>query len=145
MNKRLSRIEIFLILTKGLSHSSYQIFCSLYFPFNKTAIGVVKSKKPIGPWQEAVSEKITTIFDPTVFIDDDGQAYMLWGNPICYYVKLNEDMISYDGEVTSFPNTIKSFGKREGNPNPRRPTTYEEGPWLYKRNNLYYLFTLSKL
>ena len=35
--------------------------------------------------------------DPTVFIDDDGQAYMYWGNPNVYYVKLNEDMISYSG------------------------------------------------
>lgn len=47
-----------------------------YFPYNKTHIGVAKSKTPIGPWEEAVSDKITTIFDPTVFVDDDGQAYI---------------------------------------------------------------------
>ncbi len=37
--------------------------------------------------------------DPTVFIDDDGQAYMYWGNPDLYYIKLNEDMVSYSGEI----------------------------------------------
>src|SRR5690606_7897458 len=46
----------------------------------------------------------------------------------------------YEGEITQFPNTIEAFGKREGKEDPRRPTTYEEGPWLYKRNDLYYLF-----
>ena len=49
-------------------------------------------------------------------------------------------MISYTDEVKIFPNTIESFGKRTGKEDPRRPTTYEEGPWLYKRNKLYYLF-----
>ncbi len=34
--------------------------------------------------------------------------------------------------------TEASFGKRDGDP--KRPTKYEEGPWLYKRNSLYYLF-----
>ena len=76
--------------------------------------------------------------DPTVFIDDDGQAYLYWGNPFCYYVKLNEDMISYEGDIVRVPMTEEAFGKREGNKK-ERPTLYEEGPWLYKRNDLYYL------
>jgi arabinoxylan arabinofuranohydrolase len=76
--------------------------------------------------------------DPSVFIDDDGQACLYWGNPVCYYVKLNEDMISYKGEIKQIPNTFESFGKRIKE-DARRPTTYEEGPWLYKRNDFYYL------
>ena len=50
-----------------------------YFPYEKTHIGVAKSKSPVGPWSEAVTNKITTIFDPCVFVDDDGQAY-IYGN-----------------------------------------------------------------
>ncbi|MEF9477864.1 family 43 glycosylhydrolase [Chryseobacterium sp. 1B4] len=65
---------------------------------------------------------------------------MYWGNPKLKYVKLNEDMISYSGNITEVPMTEESFGKRDGKPNPERPTKYEEGPWLYKRKNLYYLF-----
>jgi len=30
--------------------------------------------------------------DPTVFIDDDGQAYMFWGNGSCKWVKLKKNM-----------------------------------------------------
>ena len=47
-------------------------------------------------------------------------------------------MISYKGDIVSVPMTEASFGKREGNI-AERPTLYEEAPWLYKRNNLYYL------
>lgn len=107
----------------------------------KGSIGVAVADSPYGPFKDPlgkplISNSIADI-DPTVFVDDDGQAYMVWGNPGCYYVKLNEDMVSYEGAIKQFPNTIESFGKREGNPD--RPTNYEEGPWLYKRNDLYYM------
>ena len=66
--------------------------------------------------------------DPTVFIDDDGQAYLYWGNNVLYWVKLNADMISYSGSISCLPQNDPAFGP-----------DYEEGPWFYKRNNLYYL------
>ncbi|WP_200978095.1 glycoside hydrolase family 43 protein [Echinicola sp. 20G] len=110
---------------------------------NKNGIGVAVSNSPYGPFIDPLGKPLISNsmadIDPTVFVDDDGQAYLMWGNPVCYYVKLNEDMISLDGEIGQFPNTIAAFGKREGKADPRRPTTYEEGPWLYKRNDLYYL------
>ena len=77
-----------------------------YFPYDKTHIGVSKSKSPIGPWEEAVTDKITTIFDPTVFIDDDGQAY-IYGNDAKLDIgdkgrhimgaKLKDNMVELDG------------------------------------------------
>lgn len=108
------------------------------------AIGVAVADSPYGPFidplgKPLIANSIADI-DPTVFIDDNGQAYLFWGNPVCYYVKLNEDMITIEGDIQQIPNTIEAFGKRTGAENPERPTTYEEGPWLYKRNNLYYLF-----
>lgn len=110
---------------------------------NRNGIGVAVADSPYGPFIDPLGKplisKSNADIDPTVFIDDDGQAYLLWGNPVCYYVKLNEDMISLAGEVKQFPNTIEAFGKREGEPNSKRPTNYEEGPWLYKRDQLYYL------
>lgn len=109
---------------------------------NRGAIGVAVADSPYGPFYDALGEPLVQTewgdIDPTVFIDDDGQAYLYWGNPKLYYVKLNEDMISYSGDVVRVPMVAESFGKRENNP--ERPTSYEEGPWLYKRNNLYYLF-----
>ncbi|MCH7402032.1 glycoside hydrolase family 43 protein [Belliella kenyensis] len=109
---------------------------------NKNGIGVAVSDSPYGPFIDPLGKPLISNsmadIDPTAFVDDDGQAYLMWGNPVCHYVKLNEDMISIDGEVGEFPNTIESFGKRKAD-DPKRPTTYEEGPWLYKRNGMYYL------
>jgi beta-xylosidase len=110
----------------------------------KNGIGVAVADSPYGPFRDPLGEPLISNsqddIDPSVFIDDDGQAYLFWGNPVPYYVKLNEDMISYDGKITQIPNTVKAFGKRDGEEDPRRPTTYEEGPWLYKRNATYYMF-----
>ena len=116
----------------------------LEYTDNQNGIGVAVSDSPYGPFidplgKPLVSESNADI-DPAVFIDYDGQAYMFWGNPECYFVKLNEDMISTKGDIQKIPNTIEAFGKRKGEKNERRPTTYEEGPWVYKRNDIYYLF-----
>ncbi|WP_353137770.1 glycoside hydrolase family 43 protein [Pseudopedobacter sp.] len=109
---------------------------------NKGAIGVAVGDSPLGPFYDVLGKPLVQSewgdIDPTVFIDDDGQAHMYWGNPKLKYVKLNEDMISYSGDIIEVPMAEESFGKRDGNP--ERPTKYEEGPWLYKRKDLYYLF-----
>jgi beta-xylosidase len=63
-----------------------------------------------------------------VFIDDDGQAYLYWGNLSCRYVKLKENMTELDGPVVTIP----------------KPQNYTEGPWIYKRNQLYYLVYAAK-
>lgn len=109
---------------------------------NSPAVGVAVADNPAGPFYDPLGKPLVQSgkgdIDPAVFIDNDGQAYLYWGNPFCYYVKLNEDMISYSGEIVPVPMTEEAFGKREGNVKDR-PTLYEEGPWLYKRNSLYYL------
>jgi hypothetical protein len=43
--------------------------------------------------------------DPTVIIDKDGQAYLFWGNGICYYAKLKSNMTELDGPIS----TIKLY------------------------------------
>jgi arabinoxylan arabinofuranohydrolase len=66
-------------------------------------IGVGVSDKPEGPFTDAIGKPLfTTSFniDPTVFIDDDGQAYLYCGNPNPKMVKLNSDMISTSGNIT---------------------------------------------
>jgi len=102
-------------------------------------IGVAVSTSPTGPFTDAIGHPLVSNnqIDPTVFIDDDGQAYLYWGNPDLWYVKLNADMISYSGSPTKIPLTTAGFGTRSGNAS--RPTLFEEGPWVYKRNGLYYI------
>ncbi|MFD5272153.1 family 43 glycosylhydrolase [Streptomyces sp. NPDC058335] len=105
----------------------------------RMAIGVAVSDSPTGPFRDALGHPLleNTEIDPTVFIDDDGQAYLYWGNPNLWYVKLNADMTSYAGSPVQIPLTTAGFGTRTDNPD--RPTLYEEGPWVYKRGGLYYL------
>lgn len=98
------------------------------------AIGVAVSDNPTGPFKDAIGEalvvnEMTTDMehgwddiDPTVFVDDDGQAYMYWGNQSCRWVKLKDNMVELEGSI-HYPD-IKDF---------------VEGPWLYKRKDLYYL------
>ncbi|KAF4982261.1 hypothetical protein FDECE_17550 [Fusarium decemcellulare] len=103
------------------------------------AIGVGVADKITGPYADALGRPLVENgeIDPAIFIDDDGQAYMYWGNPNLSYVLLNEDMISYSGEVVQVELTPASFGLRTNHPT--RETMYEEGPWLYKRSGLYYM------
>lgn len=109
----------------------------------KSVIGVGVADSPTGPFKDALGKPLISDpwgnIDPTVFIDDDGQAYLYWGNPDLYYVKLNEDMISYDKNIgiVKVPLDTTGFGKRTGDAS--RATLYEEGPWFFKRNGLYYL------
>ena len=113
---------------------------------NAMAIGVAVGDTPTGPFRDAIGKPLCDgswdYIDPTVFIDDDGQAYLYWGNPNLYYVRLNEDMVSYSGKVEKVEQTVESFGA----PNPelrekdkKYRDIYTEGPWFYRRNGKYYM------
>jgi beta-xylosidase len=101
------------------------------------AIGVGVSDKPTGPFKDARGSAIITNdmtteakiswddIDPSVIIDDNGQAYLFWGNSKCYYAKLKENMIELDGSI----NTIDS----------KELPSFTEAPWIHKRKGWYYL------
>ena len=103
-------------------------------------IGVAVASSPQGPFKDALGKALISTgsgnIDPTAFIDSDGQAYLYWGNPDLYYVKLNADMISFTGSTTKVGLTTAGFGVRTKTD---RATAYEEGPWFYKRDSLYYI------
>ncbi|MCM1505038.1 MAG: glycoside hydrolase family 43 protein [Muribaculum sp.] len=111
------------------------------------AIGVAVGDSPTGPFKDAIGKPLFDNgswdnIDPTVFIDDDGQAYIYWGNPRIYCAKLNPDMISIDGEVKEIIQTEESFGAPAPDKRVEYVTyrdNYTEGPWFYKRNGKYYL------
>lgn len=73
--------------------------------------------------------------------------HLYWGNGHLFYVKLNKDMTSYRRK--SYRSTticrsfrrIKTSGKSEEvlQKQEKFEDVYVEGPWFYKRNNLYYL------
>lgn len=107
----------------------------LYCPVQGRGIGVLVADSPFGPFTDPIGKPLIgseyDSIDPTVLIDDDGQAYLYWGNPNLWYVKLNEDMISYSGEITK----DSQIRKEEGKPDPYH---YQEGPWVFKENGYYY-------
>lgn len=103
---------------------------------DRFGIGVGVSDKPEGPFTDAIGKPLlegNSYIDPTVFVDDDGQAYMYWGNTTLWMVRLNSDMISTSGAITTMPLTKQTVDN-----------TFGEGPWLDKRNGMYYLLFASK-
>lgn len=106
----------------------------MYVTAHGGGIGVLVADSPTGPFKEPLGKPLIgpqyDTIDPTVMIDK-GQAYLYWGNPNLWYVKLNEDMVSISGEITKDP----SMAKKEGQPDPFH---YQEGPWVWKRGDHYY-------
>lgn len=107
----------------------------LYCPVQSRGIGVLVADNPFGPFNDPLGKSLIgpeyDSIDPSVFVDDDGQAYLYWGNPNLWYVKLNEDMISISGEITKDRLIRKVEGKED-------PFHYQEAPWVYKHNGRYY-------
>jgi beta-xylosidase len=99
------------------------------------AIGVAVADSPLGPFKDALGKALVTNdmtketdiawddIDPTVFIDDDGQAYLFWGNTVCYYAKLKENMTEFDGDIMVVDDL----------------PGFTEAPWIHKRGDWYYL------
>lgn len=100
----------------------------LYFADNGSGIGVLEADSPTGPFTDPIggalikpgvtpgSEGVVWYFDPAVFIDDDGQAYMYFGGGLptkedgtsesdhpntIRVIKLGDDMISTEGEAVA--------------------------------------------
>lgn len=104
-------------------------------PLNCKCIGVAVGDSPTGPFKDAIGKPLITDdmtkngprgwwndIDPTVLIDDDGTAWMCWGNGTCFLVKLKDNMTELDGDIM----TVTA-------------DNYVEGPWLSKRKGKYYL------
>ncbi|WP_405340819.1 family 43 glycosylhydrolase [Fibrobacter sp.] len=104
------------------------------------AINVAVADKPEGPFKDArngqhLAGPDWAYIDPTVWIDDDGQAWLYWGNPRLYYAKLKENMIEFDGKINT---TDMSRGF-----SPNGESVYTEGPWIHKRGKKYYMLYAS--
>ena len=106
----------------------------LYYPTDQKHIGVAVSDSPTGPFTDPLGHPLLSIdspgvvcdrdfIDPCVFIDDDGQAYMFVGQNTLCCIRLNGDMISYDGQVHIIEGLVEFF----------------EAAWCHKYNGKYYL------
>ena len=105
------------------------------FPTLDGKITAVVANSPTGPFLAPNGQHITkgtlqpfpieqkSAIDAEVFIDGDGQAYMVWSRR--REAKLKPDLLSPDGP------TVTISTKRQG---------YSEGPFLTKRKGIYYYF-----
>jgi len=97
------------------------------------AIGVAVADNPLGPFRDARGSALVRNedtdgphtwddIDPTVWTEEDGTSWLIWGNANCYIAKLAPDMISLDGPIRQI-----------------ELPDFEEGPWIFKRSDTYYL------
>ncbi|HYU77892.1 MAG TPA: glycoside hydrolase family 43 protein [Vicinamibacterales bacterium] len=108
----------------------------LYFGNGAAGVGVATSASPTGPFSDALGHPLINsatpgasgtsqwYFDPAVFIDDDGQAYLYFGGnkpSNARVIKLNSDMISVSGSAMAIA-----------------APDFFEGSWMHKRNGVYY-------
>ncbi|PNG18942.1 family 43 glycosylhydrolase [Streptomyces cahuitamycinicus] len=102
----------------------YFYFCA------EQQIGVAVADSPAGPFKDALGKPLVAkggpfkgqMIDPSVFTDDDGQAYLYWGNGHGYVVPLNDDMVSFDASKA------KDI----------TPDNFREGAFVIKRKGTYY-------
>ncbi|MGN0214197.1 MAG: family 43 glycosylhydrolase [Muribaculaceae bacterium] len=62
--------------------------------------GVAISNSPYGPFRNGQIIKGAEGIDPSVFIDDDGQAYLYWGQGYAKGAKLSSDMTRLEGAIS---------------------------------------------
>jgi beta-xylosidase len=111
-----------------------------YAPVGGDKIGVAVSKSPEGPFTDARTDALidkardgnagAEPIDPTVLVDEDGQAYLAFGTRVPKIVKLKADMIHTDGPIEDLIVT--------GFPSDDPKKKYGEAPFLHKHNGLYY-------
>ncbi|MBP5248007.1 MAG: family 43 glycosylhydrolase [Fibrobacter sp.] len=122
-------------------NGKYYYYVTVESTLGGRAINVAVADKPEGPFKNATGNNHLAgpnwdYIDPTVFVDDDGQAYIYFGNPTLYWAKLNDDMISFNGEIHA---TDMNSGFAPAN----EESKYTEGPWIHKRGNKYYMIYAS--
>jgi beta-xylosidase len=103
---------------------------------NAVHIGHAKSKNILGPYEEPEKNKwVENRIDPKLFVDDDGKCYLYMvkftdGNTIWVQPMLNPDTLTGEPAYmfSSLPNTWET-----------RDNRVEEGPWVIKYRNRYYM------
>lgn len=105
-----------------------------YYPTDQDFIGVAAGDKPEGPFADPLGKPLVTrhtpgakatrdFIDPSIFIDDDGSAYLFFGQNDVNAVRLNDDMISFDDSIKIVEGTQEFF----------------EAVWVHKYKDKYYM------
>lgn len=109
----------------------YLYYCQ---PSNTEAEGVATSNSPLGPFVDGrrIDTKGISEIDPCVFIDDDGQAYYIWGQFSAKVAKLKPNMTEID--LSTIQDSVIT----------EKEHFFHEGGYMVKRNGIYY-FTYAHM
>ena len=119
------------------------------------SIGVGVSDSPEGPFEDprgmpmilledtaAYKDHTWRNIDPAVFVDDDGRAYLYWGNQQLWWVELEPDLIHLKGERYTTDAQGNMQNRDTSNVRIHAVETlpnFEEAPYVSKHNGIYYL------
>ncbi|MFW5656574.1 MAG: family 43 glycosylhydrolase [Mariniphaga sp.] len=111
----------------GFHNGRYYLYFCQPDPVN--AEGVAFSDNPEGPFKNGQPINLGghNQIDPSVFIDDDGQAYYMWGQFTLKMAKMKPNMTALD------LSTLKDNVLTE------EEHFFHEGAYMIKRNGIYYL------
>lgn len=87
--------------------------------------GVAVGDTPYGPFRNGRKIEGISGIDPSIFIDDDGQAYLFWGQSSAKGAKLSKDMTRIEGEIKD---GLVTYNEHH----------FNEGSSVRKRNGIYY-------
>ena len=98
----------------------------LYYDMSDWTEGVARADSPAGPFRGGQRIGDITGIDPTVFIDDDGQAYYFWDQFSAQGARLNPDMKTLD--MSTLHQGIVT----------EKDHYFHEGSFVFKRDGWYY-------
>lgn len=98
-----------------------------------SGVGVATADTPAGPFKDIVHRPILqdkinggNPMDQQVFVDDDGEYYLVWGGTNASIARLSEDMVTLD----QWPDGREAVEIT--------PEGYVEGAFMLKRRGMYY-------
>lgn len=103
--------------------------------------GVAVADSPSGPFKNGRKFAGITGIDPSVFVDDDGQAYLYWGQSNAKCAKLTKDMTGIVPGSTKENIIYHHDSKYSDDPAVTARTDdfwFNEGSSVRKRNGIYY-------
>lgn len=133
-------------VSRGVFAPSIEHHDGVFYVFNTHVDGggnfVVTARDPAGPWSDPVwLPELTDGIDPSMFVDDDGAAYVTNNGP-------PDGRAQYEGHraiwMQAFDRKqLKLFGPRkvlvDGGVDPSKRPIWIEGPHIFKRSGWYYL------
>jgi arabinoxylan arabinofuranohydrolase len=99
----------------------------LFYCLSDGGEGVATARQPLGPFTDAAPISGLNQIDPAVFIDDDGQGYLYWGQFSAKVARLTPDLRGID--PTSMIDGVLTEAEHG----------FHEGCSIRKRQGMYYL------